>query len=41
MIAIPRNEYPRPDFVRDNWISLNGIWDFSFDTEDYNKKIWW
>ena len=39
MIAIPRNEYPRPDFVRDNWISLNGIWDFSFDTEDYNKKI--
>ena len=23
-----RNEYPRPDFVREEWQSLNGKWDF-------------
>lgn len=23
-----RNEYPRPDFVRDEWLCLNGQWDF-------------
>ena len=23
-----RNEYPRPDFVREQWKSLNGTWDF-------------
>ena len=23
-----RNEYPRPDFVREQWQSLNGTWDF-------------
>lgn len=23
-----RNEYPRPDFVREQWQSLNGRWDF-------------
>lgn len=23
-----RNEYPRPDFVRSDWSSLNGIWEF-------------
>ncbi len=32
---IPRPEYPRPQFVRaDNWINLNGEWDFQFD--DFN-----
>lgn len=28
---ILRNEYPRPHFRRDNWLSLNGIWEFEFD----------
>jgi len=28
---IPRNEYPRPQFVRDNWQNLNGEWQFEFD----------
>lgn len=23
-----RNEYPRPDFVRKEWLNLNGAWDF-------------
>ena len=26
-------DYPRPQFVRDNWDNLNGAWDFLF--EDY------
>ncbi|MFC5512087.1 glycoside hydrolase family 2 protein [Massilia jejuensis] len=26
-------EYPRPQLVRDNWISLNGKWRFCFDDE--------
>lgn len=28
---IPRPEYPRPEFVRDNWMNLNGEWDFEID----------
>ncbi len=27
----PRPEYPRPQFVRDNWINLNGTWSYEFD----------
>ncbi len=25
-----REEYPRPDFVREEWMSLNGRWDFAW-----------
>lgn len=28
---IPRNEYPRPTLVRDEWINLNGCWQFEID----------
>ncbi len=28
---IPRMEYPRPDFERQQWINLNGEWEFEFD----------
>jgi beta-galactosidase/beta-glucuronidase len=39
---IPRPEYPRPQFVRDNnWINLNGDWDFSFDDSDIGLKERW
>lgn len=31
MTMIPRAEYPRPQFVRDSYINLNGEWDFEFD----------
>ena len=31
MNNIPRNEYPRPQLVRDNWLCLNGEWDFEID----------
>ncbi len=29
--AIPRPEYPRPQLVRENWMNLNGSWQFAFD----------
>ena len=28
---IPRPEYPRPQFVREDWTNLNGTWTFEFD----------
>ena len=30
--SIPLPEHPRPDFERANWLNLNGIWDFEFDS---------
>ena len=29
--SIPRPEYPRPQFVRQDWLNLNGIWEFEID----------
>ena len=31
VFAIPRAEYPRPQFERNAWINLNGEWTYSFD----------
>lgn len=31
MKQIPRNEYPRPQLVRDAWLCLNGEWEFEID----------
>lgn len=31
---VPRPEYPRPSFVRDDWLTLNGTWQFAFDPGD-------
>lgn len=39
MAYIPRSEYPRPDFSRTNWLSLNGEWDFSFEKPNYDQTI--
>ena len=39
MNQIPRPEYPRPDFQRENWLPLNGEWDFSFDEPIFDRKI--
>ena len=30
-MTIPRQEYPRPQFVRQNWCNLNGQWQFEMD----------
>ena len=40
--SIPRPEYPRPQFVRENnWINLNGEWDFAFDDSNIGLKERW
>ena len=28
-----RNEFPRPDFRREDWLCLNGTWEFSMDKD--------
>ncbi len=33
-----KRDYPRPQFVRDNWINLNGSWDFAFDRDDSGES---
>lgn len=50
-VRIPRPEYPRPQFVRDNWKNLNGEWEYMTDRAmsglergyaqggDFNEKI--
>ena len=39
---IPRPEYPRPRMVRDQWMNLNGKWQFEFDFGDSGKykELW-
>ncbi len=40
--TIPRPEYPRPQFRRDNnWINLNGEWEFTFDDTNCGLKERW
>lgn len=34
MPGIPRSEYPRPQFVREDWLCLNGEWGFEIDQGD-------
>ena len=34
---IPRNEYPRPQFVREGWLNLNGRWQFEIDQGDSGR----
>ena len=41
MKAILRHEHPRPDRVRDAWMTLNGQWDFAFDPEDAGRAQKW
>ena len=33
-MSIPRDEYPRPQFRRDQWLCLNGKWQFEIDSGD-------
>lgn len=39
MAKLPRSEHPRPDFRRDNWLCLNGEWEFSIGENSFDKKI--
>ena len=36
-----RNEYPRPQFRRKDWIGLNGEWDFAFDDDRRGLRDGW
>lgn len=38
---IPRSEYPRPDWQRDQWMNLNGKWDFDFDPQALGDAQSW
>ncbi|MFC2124839.1 glycoside hydrolase family 2 protein [Bacteroidota bacterium] len=38
---IPLPEHPRPDFMRSEWINLNGDWDFEFDIDDVGISKGW
>lgn len=34
-------EYPRPQFKREKWLSLNGSWDFEFDDDNVGLSERW
>ena len=38
---IPLPEHPRPDFQRESWINLNGVWEFQFDSLDLGVQEKW
>lgn len=38
---IPRLKYPRPQFVRGEWLNLNGEWEFAFDDADRGRQLGW
>lgn len=36
---IPRPEYPRPQFIRDKWLNLNGTWEFLYGSRKYRSDM--
>ncbi len=36
--AVPRPEYPRPEKVRGEWLSLNGEWNFAIDQAESGEE---
>ena len=40
MTAVPRSEYPRPQFVRCDWLCLNGQWEFEVDQGDSGEPLY-
>jgi len=41
MTTCPRPEYPRPQFVRSDWLNLNGPWEFDFDDDLQGLAAGW
>jgi len=37
-MSLPRPEYPRPQFVRSEWLNLNGPWEFLMDPGDSGEE---
>ena len=40
-VEMPLPEHPRPDFQREEWINLNGLWEFQFDMNDTGEEENW
>lgn len=40
-MSMPRPEYPRPQFVRQRWLNLNGTWRFDFDDANVGLNARW
>jgi hypothetical protein len=38
---IPLKEHPRPDFQREQWLNLNGLWNFRFDPGNAGENEKW
>ena len=38
---IPRPEHPRPDFMRDTFHNMNGVWEFAFDDGNVGLAEGW
>ncbi|WP_248927235.1 glycoside hydrolase family 2 protein [Paenibacillus hamazuiensis] len=36
-----RPEYPRPQFIRNDWLNLNGEWQFDYDDQDEGIRQTW
>ncbi len=36
----PWLHYPRPDLERNNWVSLNGLWDYAITAKDTRPEKW-
>lgn len=41
MVKCYIKDYPRPQFVRNNWQNLNGLWPFRFDDANEGEKNQW
>jgi beta-galactosidase/beta-glucuronidase len=39
--SIPRPEYPQPQFEREQWLTLNGAWEFEFDDQNQGLAQGW
>jgi beta-galactosidase/beta-glucuronidase len=39
--AVPRAEYPQPQFERERWMTLNGPWEFDFDDANRGTSENW
>ncbi len=41
MVKSYKKDYPRPQFVREQWENLNGEWDFAFDDGNIGEASGW
>ncbi|MEM6632712.1 MAG: sugar-binding domain-containing protein [Bacteroidota bacterium] len=39
--GIPREEHPKPQFMRERWVNLNGSWDFAIDHGNSGEEQAW